>query len=112
MTPPDINKKNFTLEALLSLCPGAEFVLFDEDYSRIQWTKIPEGVRTPSVKELQTEIERLKQEHERNKYQRLREKEYPSIKDQLDTLYHEGYEGWKAKIDEIKMKYPKPPKIS
>jgi hypothetical protein len=36
-----------------------------------------------------------------------RQQEYPSIKDQLDTLYHEGYEGWKAKIETIKNKYPK-----
>jgi hypothetical protein len=36
-----------------------------------------------------------------------RQQEYPSIVDQLDTLYHEGYEGWKAKIQAIKNKYPK-----
>ncbi len=36
-----------------------------------------------------------------------RQKEYPSIADQLDTLYHEGHEGWKAKIQAIKNKYPK-----
>jgi hypothetical protein len=36
-----------------------------------------------------------------------RQQEYPSIQDQLDTLYHEGYEGWKAKIETIKNKYPK-----
>ena len=36
-----------------------------------------------------------------------RQQEYPSIVDQLDTLYHEGYEGWKAKIETIKNKYPK-----
>ena len=33
--------------------------------------------------------------------------EYPSIQDQLDTLYHEGYEGWKATIEAVKNKYPK-----
>jgi methyl coenzyme M reductase subunit C-like uncharacterized protein (methanogenesis marker protein 7) len=33
--------------------------------------------------------------------------EYPSIQDQLDTLYHEGYDGWKAKIQAVKNKYPK-----
>lgn len=33
---------------------------------------------------------------------------YPSIADQLDTLYHEGYDGWKATITEIKERYPKP----
>ena len=41
------------------------------------------------------------------KYKYQRQQEYPSIADQLDTLYHEGYEGWKAKIEAIKNKYPK-----
>jgi hypothetical protein len=40
-------------------------------------------------------------------YSQQRTNEYPSIVDQLDTLYHEGYEGWKAKIETIKNKYPK-----
>lgn len=39
------------------------------------------------------------------KYQRARE--YPSIADQLDTLYHGGYDAWKAEIEAIKNKYPK-----
>jgi hypothetical protein len=32
---------------------------------------------------------------------------YPSIVDQLDTLYHGGYDAWKASIDVVKNKYPK-----
>ena len=40
-------------------------------------------------------------------YKEKRTAEYPSIIDQLDTLYHEGHEGWKAKIQAIKNKYPK-----
>lgn len=36
-----------------------------------------------------------------------RQKEYPSIVDQLDTLFHDGYDGWKASIDVVKNKYPK-----
>jgi hypothetical protein len=39
------------------------------------------------------------------KYQRA--KEYPSIVDQLDTLYHGGYDAWKASIQAIKDKFPK-----
>jgi hypothetical protein len=39
------------------------------------------------------------------KYQRANE--YPSIVDQLDTLYHGGYDAWKASIDVVKNKYPK-----
>jgi len=39
------------------------------------------------------------------KYQRAAE--YPSFADQFDTLYHGGYDAWKATIDAIKLKYPK-----
>ena len=40
------------------------------------------------------------------KYQRA--SEYPSIADQFDLLYHGGYDAWKAEIDKVKEKYPKP----
>lgn len=33
--------------------------------------------------------------------------EYPSIADQLDTLFHEGIDGWKETIQAVKDKYPK-----
>ena len=39
------------------------------------------------------------------KYQRAQE--YPSIADQLDTLYHSGLDAWKAQIKTVKDKYPK-----
>lgn len=44
----------------------------------------------------------------KTQYAQQRASEYPSIKDQLDLLYHEGYEGWKAAIQTVKEKYPKP----
>ena len=40
-------------------------------------------------------------------YTQKRQQEYPSIVDQLDTLYHGGYDAWKASIDVVKNKYPK-----
>jgi len=36
-----------------------------------------------------------------------RQSEYPSIADQLDTLYHSGLDAWKAQIKTVKDKYPK-----
>ena len=33
---------------------------------------------------------------------------YPSIADQLDTIYHEGIDAWKAQIAAVKQEYPKP----
>ena len=41
-------------------------------------------------------------------YQGQRKAEYPSIEDQLDTIYHSGVAGSKTKIKAIKDKYPKP----
>ena len=36
-----------------------------------------------------------------------RRREYPSIKDQLDEIYHNGIDSWKSMIKVTKDKYPK-----
>jgi hypothetical protein len=41
-------------------------------------------------------------------YGDLRKAEYPPFADQFDLLYHGGYDAWKAAIDAVKAKYPKP----
>ena len=43
-----------------------------------------------------------------NAYKDQRAAAYPSFADQFDLLYHGGYEAWKAAIDEVKTRYPKP----
>ena len=43
----------------------------------------------------------------KTQYQRDRAEAYPSIKDQLDDLYHNGIDGWKATIKTTKDKFPK-----
>ena len=40
-------------------------------------------------------------------YKYKRENEYPTIEDQLDDIYHNGIDGWKATIKVTKDKYPK-----
>ena len=45
---------------------------------------------------------------ENDSYKSQRRAEYPSIEDQLDTIYHSGVAGWKTAIKTIKDKYPKP----
>ena len=40
-------------------------------------------------------------------YQENRVLEYPPIGDQLDEIYHNGIDAWKAKIKAVKDKYPK-----
>ena len=51
-------------------------------------------------KELQTA-------YDNNAYQRSRATEYPPIVDQLDDIYHNGIDAWKATIKAVKDKYPK-----
>lgn len=41
-------------------------------------------------------------------YKEERAKAYPSITEQLDTLYHGGYDAWKATITAVKEEFPKP----
>ena len=40
-------------------------------------------------------------------YHWKRAAEYPSLVDQLDDIYHNGIDGWKATIKTTKDKYPK-----
>ena len=42
-----------------------------------------------------------------NEYKINRANEYPSIVDQLDDIYHNGIDAWKATIKTTKDKYPK-----
>jgi hypothetical protein len=43
-----------------------------------------------------------------NAYKSKRAAAYPSIADQLDLIYHEGIDAWKAEIAAVKTEYPKP----
>jgi len=94
-------------EAIRNLKPGANFCVNGDTYEGLVWHDENE-LPPPTEEEVQAEIERLQAEYEYNQYQRDRASEYPSIQDQLDVLYHQGYDGWKAAIDEVKNKYPKP----
>ena len=44
---------------------------------------------------------------ENDSYKSKRRAEYPKTEDQLDDIYHNGIDGWKATIKAVKDKYPK-----
>jgi hypothetical protein len=98
---------NFLHTAISNLAKGSVYQMAGEDYSGLEWHS-ENDFPPPTREEVESEVERLKKEYEINTYQRNREVSYPSIQDQLDALYHQGYDGWKAIIDEVKNKYPKP----
>ena len=91
-----------TMNALESLKPGAEWLLTDD---KLEWldTKQTE----PTQEEIDAEIKRLQDQYDANAYQRSSALDYPSIPDQLDEIYHNGIDSWKAIIKQTKDKYPK-----
>jgi len=96
---------NFILKAIKNLRPSSAFGV-EDTYESLIWQD--DSTTPPTKEEVELEIDKLKQEYQRSEYQRSRKKEYPSFEDQFDILYHQGFDAWKSKIDEIKAKYPKP----
>ena len=67
-----------------------------------------EGTEAISVDVLTTKYNELVAAYDAKAYSRSRADEYPSIADQLDDIYHNGIDAWKATIKTTKDKYPKP----
>jgi hypothetical protein len=88
--------------ALVSLRPSARWIIHGGE---LEWLDTEQT--RPTDAEISAEIVRLQTEYDSNEYQRNRVNEYPSIADQLDTLYHSGLDAWKAQIKTVKDKYPK-----
>ncbi len=94
-------------DALSSLLPGSKWAFYGAiTYDNLTW--LDQDFAKPSKATIDAEIARLQAEYVAKQYQRDRAAEYPSFADQFDTLYHGGYDAWKAQIDAIKAKYPKP----
>ena len=62
----------------------------------------------PTWQQVVQEYDVLLGEQEKTKYVFQRSKEYPSIEEQLDLIFHGGLEEWQQQIQAIKDKYPKP----
>lgn len=86
-------------QAILSIQPNAEFVLRGASYANIEW----QSENPPTEQEVLDALIAL----ESLEYKEKRAAEYPSVIDQLDLLYHGGYDAWKQTIQAVKDKYPK-----
>ena len=92
------------IDAVLEINPSAVISVSDNNIDSIQWLN---GTTPISKADIEAKMVELQTEYNNNKYQRDRAAEYPSIKDQLDDIYHNGIDGWKATIKATKDKYPK-----
>jgi hypothetical protein len=92
--------------AIQSLVPGAEVSvgIYNQE---IVWHN-PE-VAPVTIEQIRAEQQRLQQAYDWNEYQRNRAREYPSIQEQLDALYHAGVfpAEMAARIRAVKEKYPR-----
>ena len=94
------------VDAILALDANAEVSITDNSVDNIIWHDgNPNNITNDQILAKQAE---LKTAYDNKKYQRDRAAEYPSWEDQLDKIYHDGVDAWKADIKAIKDKYPKP----
>jgi hypothetical protein len=82
-------------DAILSLRPDSEWVMNGD---KLTW--LDSGTTEPTESQIVAEMARIE-------YKDKRAAEYPSIADQLDDIYHNGIDAWKATIKTTKDKYPK-----
>jgi hypothetical protein len=91
-------------KAILKINPNAQVIIDEDDINQITWlngtTPIPKADIAAKMVEVQAD-------YDAKEYQRKRVLEYPSIVDQLDDIYHNGIDAWKATIKTTKDKYPK-----
>ena len=92
------------IDAILAINPSAKVSLADEDVSQITWR---DGTSPISKEDILAKQAELQAEYDAKQYQRDRAEEYPTWQDQLDDIYHNGIDGWKATIKATKDKYPK-----
>ena len=91
-------------EAIKSLEANAEFVMVEDVIT--EWHS--EDITQPTDEAIATEQARLQAEYDAKEYARARANAYPSIEDQLDEIFHNGIDSWKAIIQEVKDDNPKP----
>ena len=93
-------------KAILAIKPDSIVSVDNEDINKITWNDgNPTNITNEAILAKQTE---LQAEYDAKEYQRNRKAEYPAIEDQLDDIYHNGIDGWKATIKVTKDKYSKP----
>jgi len=97
-------KHSFIGLAIKAINPSAKFTVHGDNTDTIDWLK---GTTPISKSDIETKVNELQADDDAKQYQRNRAKEYPSMADQLDDIYHNGIDAWKATIKTIKDKYPK-----
>ena len=94
-----MNNAFIIADAIKKINSDAQFTITgnDIDTCEIEWVEDTTQISKENIKSKMSEVD----------YIEKRANEYPAIIDQLDDIYHNGIDGWKATIKTIKDKYPK-----
>jgi len=91
-----------TGNALASLTPNAQWILRGDE---LVW--LDKEQDQPTKEEIVQKIAELEYIEEVEVYKEVRAKAYPVMSEQLDKIFHEGIDAWKAEIQAIKDAHPK-----
>ena len=98
----------FTLQDYLVSLHTGQWFGFDGEHTYANLVIHDDTKSKPSESDCIAGVAALQKAYDDAAYQRNRATEYPSIADQLDDIYHNGIDAWKATIKTTKDKYPKP----
>jgi len=103
-----ITVDEWAFKAILDITKDSEVCCSVIDGKIVQWELIKGEAKQPTEVEIANKVSILKNDYDSKEYSRDRKLAYPEIGDQLDKIYHEGINAWKADmIKPIKDKYPK-----
>jgi hypothetical protein len=93
------------IKSIKAIKADAHVTVDNDNINEIIWhDDNPTNITNEEILAKQAELQTA---YDNKEYQRDREKEYPSIADQLDDIYHNGIDAWKETIKITKDKYPK-----
>ena len=101
--------KQYSHQAIRNLYPDAKIVKYSNETKEFKVYDENEKLITIDYKQVEVEDNRIKSEYKKNQYQR--DRQYPSIQDQLDMQYWDRKNGtntWEESIDKVKADNPKP----
>jgi len=88
-------------QAILAINPNAVVSVSGDDVNQIEWLENTAVIDSATILAKQSELQALEDVYEN------RRKEYGTVVSQLDEIYHNGIDSWKARILQIKTDNPK-----
>jgi hypothetical protein len=90
------------IEAILAIKSNAQVSVSGDDINTLEWhDNNPTNITNQQILAKQSELQALEDIYDN------RRNEYGTVVSQLDEIYHSGLDSWKARLANIKAKYPK-----